>query len=257
MSVNEIIIALYTLVRREILRFMRIWIQTLAPAAVSALLYIVIFGSLVGAQMKLIDGFNYIDYIVPGIIMMAVITNSYSNVVSSFFSQKVQRNIEEMLVSPLPNIIILTGFVAGGVGRGLCVGVVVTVVSLLFADIHITNPLITISIVILTSIVFAIAGFINAIFAKSYDDISMVPNFVLTPLTYFGGVFYSVSLLPQAWQTASLFNPVLYMINGFRYGILGVSDIAIEHAFLIIFSLIIVFGAVALLLLKSGAGIKQ
>ena len=250
-------VALITIIKKEILRFMRIWVQTLIPPAVNAVLYIIIFGNLIGPHIPLMEGFNYIDYIIPGIIMMSVIINSYSNVVSSFYSAKFQRSIEEMLVSPLPNFIILAGFVIGGVCRGMLVGCIVTVVTLLFTSISIYNLSITISIALLTSIVFAIGGLINAVFARNFDDITIVPNFILTPLTYFGGIFYSIKLLPDAWQTVSLLNPVLYMINGFRYGILGVSDIRIEFAFLIIFGFIFVFGTLALILLNRGIGIKN
>ncbi len=257
MNARQNTIALITIIRKEILRFARIWVQTLTPPAVNALLYIVIFGGLIGSQMPQMQGFNYIDYIIPGIIMMSVITNSYSNVVSSFYSAKFQRNIEEMLVSPLSNTVILIGFVTGGVCRGIIVGSIVTVVTLLFSQISVNNLLITLSIVILTSILFSIGGLINAVFAKSFDDISIIPNFVLTPLTYFGGIFYSIQLLPDTWQTVSLFNPVLYMINGFRYGILGVSDIPIEQAFFVIVLFIGVFASIALILLNRGIGIKS
>ena len=250
-------VALITIIKKEILRFMRIWVQTLIPPAVNAVLYIIIFGNLIGPHIPLMEGFNYIDYIIPGIIMMSVIINSYSNVVSSFYSAKFQRSIEEMLVSPLPNFIILAGFVIGGVCRGMLVGCIVAVVTLLFTSISIYNLSITISIALLTSIVFAIGGLINAVFARNFDDITIVPNFILTPLTYFGGIFYSIKLLPDAWQTVSLLNPVLYMINGFRYGILGVSDIRIEFAFLIIFGFIFAFGTLALILLNRGIGIKN
>ena len=257
MNIDANYVALITIVRREVLRFSRIWVQTLTPPAINALLYIIIFGTLIGSQMPEIQGFKYIEYIVPGIIMMSVITNSYSNVVSSFYSAKFQRNIEEMLVAPLSSITMLAGFVLGGVARGLVVGSIVTLVMLLFADIQVKNVLVTLSIVFLTSVVFSIGGLINAVFAKSFDDITIIPNFVLAPLTYFGGVFYSIELLPEGWRSISLFNPVLYMINGFRYGILGVSDIPIEHAFMVILLFIVVFSATALTLLRLGIGIKQ
>lgn len=257
MNIYSNYVALVTIVRREIFRFSRIWVQTLTPPAINALLYIVIFGTLIGSQMPEIQGHRYIDYIVPGIIMMSVITNSYSNVVSSFYSAKFQRNIEEMLVAPLASITILTGFVLGGVSRGLIVGTIVTMVTLLFSSIQIEHLLVTLSIVFLTSVVFSIGGLINAIFAKSFDDISIIPNFVLAPLTYFGGVFYSIELLPETWQSISLFNPVLYMINGFRYGVLGVSDIPVQHSFLVISLFIVAFAAVALTLLRRGVGIKN
>jgi len=257
MNTYQNFIAFITIVRKEVLRFMRIWVQTLTPPAVNAALYIVIFGSLIGAHMPSMDGYDYIDYIIPGIIMMSVIINSYSNVVSSFYSAKFQRSIEEMLVSPLPNYIILVGFVIGGVCRGMLVGSIVAVVTMLFTTISINNVAITLSIAFLTSVVFSIGGLINAVFAKNFDDITIIPNFVLTPLTYFGGIFYSIKLLPETWQTVSQLNPVLYMVNGFRYGILGVSDIQIELAFLVIFVFIFVFGTIALILLNRGIGIKN
>ena len=250
-------IAYLTIVRKEIRRFARIWVQTIVPPAVNALLYMVIFGSLIGSKISEMGGFRYIDFIVPGLIMMSVIINSYSNVVSSFFSSKMQNYIEELLVSPVSNLTIIAGYLTGGMARGLLVGSLVAGVSLFFSDIRPLNPIITISVAVLTSIMFALGGLINAVFAKSFDEISIVPNFVLTPLTYLGGVFYSISLLSPFWQTVSLFNPVLYIINGFRYGILGVSDIPIWTSFGVIISFILVLGAVAFWLLNRGVGIKQ
>ena len=202
------------------------------------------------------DGFSYMDYIAPGIIMMAIINNSYANVVSSFFNAKYQRHIEEMLVAPVPNIIILAGYITGGVVRGLLVGFFVTLVALFFTDLQVNNYLIVFAVVLLTAIVFSLGGMINGIFAKKFDDISIVPTFILTPLMYLGGVFYSIGLLPEFWQAVSKFNPILYMVNAFRYGILGVSDINVITAFAIIFIFILVLGSYALLLLNRGTGIK-
>ena len=224
-SVNWI--AFKTLVVKEIRRFMRIWVQTIVPPAVSAVLYMMIFGKLIGSRIGVMDGHSYIDFVVPGIIMMAVITNSYSNAVSSFFSAKFQQHIEEILIAPVHNWVILLGFVVGGVCRGLAVGALVAAVSLFFTDISVENPLVTLLVVVLTSTLFAIGGVINSVYAQSFDDISIIPNFVLTPLTYLGGIFYSVKLLPDFWYNVSLINPVLYMVNGFRYGILGLSLIHI------------------------------
>ena len=249
-------VAFSTIVIKEISRYMRIWVQTILPPAISMTLYFVIFGSLIGPRIGTMDGFSYIDYIAPGIIMMAVINNSYANVVSSFFSAKFQRHIEEMLVAPIPNIIILIGFVTGGVTRGCLVGVVVTIVALFFTDLNIYSFPITIAVVIMTSIVFALGGMINAIFAKKFDDISIIPTFVLTPLTYLGGVFYSINLLPDIWQAISSFNPILYMVNAFRYGMLGVSDIDIRMAFLILTIFIVALFTFCLYLLNKGTGIK-
>ena len=203
------------------------------------------------------DGFRYMDFIVPGLIMMAVITNSYSNVVSSFYGAKFQRHIEELLVSPIPSHVIVIGFVAGGVARGITVGAAVTLVSLLFVDFDIHHPWVMVTTVVLTSMLFALGGLINGVFAKSFDDISIVPTFVLTPLTYLGGVFYSISLLPEFWQTVSLANPILYMVNAFRYGVLGVSDIGLGLSYAIILGFVAVLFAFALHLLRRGYGIRS
>jgi ABC-2 type transport system permease protein len=245
-----------TIVVKEILRFMRIWVQTVLPSAVTTVLYFIIFGELIGDRIGQMDGFDYIDFIVPGLVLMAVITNAYSNVVSSFYSSKFQRNIEELLVAPVPSWVILAGYVSGGVARGIVVGIAVTLIAVWFADVGVHSYTVTLLVFVLTSVVFALGGFINAIFANSFDDISIVPTFVLTPLTYLGGVFYSIHLLPPLWQTVSLANPVLYMINAFRYGILGVSDIPLGLAFAIIVAFIILLVAFSLYLLERGVGIK-
>ena len=250
-------IAFQTLVRKEIRRFMRIWIQTLVPPVINALLYLLIFGGLIGSRIREMDGIPYMDFIVPGIIMMGVITNSYGNVSSSFFGAKMQKYIEELLVSPVSNITILAGFIIGGVARGLAVGLLVAMVSLLFTQIYPVHPLITVLVMVLTSITFSLGGFINAVFAEKFDDISIVPNFILAPLTYLGGIFYSVSLLPPVWEALSRLNPVLYMINGFRYGILGTSDMPIWQSFAVITFFILMLGFIAMTLLNRGVGIKQ
>ncbi len=250
-------IALTTIVIREVLRFVRIWPQTLMPPVVVTSLYFVIFGNLIGSRIGRMDGFGYNEFIMPGLVMMAVITNAYSNVVSSFYSSKFHRNIEEMLISPMPNYVILLGYVIGGVARGLMVGVLVMIVALFFTDLRVEHPWITVTILLLTAALFSVAGFINAIFAKSFDDISIVPTFVLAPLTYLGGVFYSIDILSPFWRQISFGNPILYMVNGFRYGILGVSDIDILPAMaLILFLLLLMFG-VALRLLERGTGIRS
>ena len=250
-------IAYKTIVIKEVLRFSRIWLQTIVPPAITMGLYFVIFGQLIGSQLKDIDNYSYMDYIVPGLIIMSIISNSYSNVVSSFYSTKFHHHIEELLVSPISNFTIIAGYVSGGVARGLVVGVIVTLVSLFFTDLHIHSYFISILIAVLTAILFSLAGLINAIFAKSFDDISIVPTFILTPLTYLGGVFYSIEMLPQFWQNISLFNPVLYMVNGFRMGMLGVSDASLLSAILIICSFIIVLGSISLWLLHKGIGVKK
>lgn len=254
---QNILIAFYTLVRKEITRFMRIWVQTIVPPAISMTLYFIIFGSLIGPRIGTMNGFEYIDYIAPGIIMMSIINNSYANVVSSFFGAKFQKHIEEMIVAPIPNIIILCGFVTGGIARGLLVGAVVTIVALFFTELKIHNLPITIGVVFMTAFVFSLAGFINGIFAKKFDDISIIPTFVLTPLIYLGGIFYSINLLPDFWRTASSFNPILYMVNAFRYGMLGESDINITDAFLILILFTAVLFSIALLLLNKGTGVKN
>lgn len=256
MTARQKYVAFQTILIKEILRFSRIWIQTILPPMVTTALYFVIFGNLIGSQIGDMDGFRYMDYIVPGLIMMAIITNSYANVVSSFYGSKFQRHIEEMLISPIPNYLILLGFVAGGVARGLAVGAAVTLVALFFSDLDVQHWIITLSVVLLTAVLFSLAGFINGVFAKSFDDISLIPTFVLTPLTYLGGIFYSIKMLPEFWQGISRLNPILYMINGFRYGILGVSDIAPWVSYLIILSFIVVLFAFSLRLLNKGHGTR-
>ncbi|MFW3613961.1 ABC transporter permease [Billgrantia antri] len=257
MSAAQVAIALWTLVVKEIKRFTRIWPQTLLPPSITMAMYFIIFGSLIGSRIGQMDGFSYMDFIVPGLIMMAVITNSYSNVASSFFSNKFQRSVEEMMVSPMPNWVILSGFVLGGMARGLGVGLIVTLVSLFFTRISVAHPLLTVGVVVLTAALFSIGGFINALLANKFDDVSIVPTFVLTPLTYLGGVFYSISLLPTFWQNASLLNPILYMVNVFRHGFLGVSDIPVGWALAAIVAFIIVLFTVALWMLERGKGIRS
>jgi ABC-2 type transport system permease protein len=249
--------AFSTLVAKEYHRIVRIWIQTILPPAITMTLYFIIFGSLIGSRIGQMDGYGYMQFIAPGLIMMSVITNSYGNVVSSFFGAKFGRHIEEMLVSPMPNYLILLGHVAGGVVRGLMVGGVVTVVALFFTRLEVQHPLIVLSTVILTAVVFSLGGFINAVFATKFDDISIVPTFILTPLTYLGGVFYSISLLPEFWQAVSKANPILYMVNAFRYGVLGASDVSIWNAYLIIFAAIALLYGFSLFLLNRGTGIRD
>lgn len=250
------LIALNSIIGKEVSRYFRIWIQTLLPPAITMSLYFVIFGQLIGERVGKMDGVSYMEYITPGIIMMSVITNSYSNVVSSFFSAKFQKSIEEMLVSPVPTLYILLGYVLGGVSRGVLIGAIVTVVASQFISIHISNWVVLITVVVLTSMLFATAGLVNAIFANKFDDISIVPTFILTPLTYLGGVFYSIKLLPEFWQSVSLANPILYMVNAFRYGFLGISDINITHALTLIAVFIISLFSLAYYLLARGIGIR-
>ncbi|MGD8547587.1 MAG: ABC transporter permease [Thiohalophilus sp.] len=248
--------AFKTILTKEIRRFMRIWIQTVLPAAITTGLYFIIFGNLIGSQLSDIGGFSYMQYIVPGIILMAIINNSYANVVSSFYGAKFQRHVEEMLISPMPNYLIVLGYAAGGMTRGLVVGAAVTAVSLIFSDPHVHHLLVTLYVVVMTSLLFALGGFVNAVFANSFDDISIIPTFVLTPLTYLGGIFYSIDMLPEFWQHVSLANPILYMINAMRYGLLGVSDIDITTALLIITGFVVVLYLFCLYLLRKGVGIR-
>ena len=256
MFTNHKYIALETIVIKEIRRFSRIWLQTLVPPAITIALYFVIFGNLVGRRIGEMGGFQYMEFIMPGLIMMSVIQNSYSNVVSSFFSQKFQKNVEEVLVAPVPNYIILSGLIAGGMARGLAVGAIVTMMALFFSDLRIEHPLLTVAVVLLTSAVFSLAGFINAVFANSFDDISIIPTFVLTPLIYLGGVFYSIQLLPTFWQVVSGLNPIFYMVNTFRYGILGSSDVDVYWAFLILGVFIVGLYSSCIWLLRNGKGIR-
>ncbi len=250
-------VAYKTIVYKEVSRFVRIWPQTILPPAVTMTLYFLIFGNLIGSRIGDMGGFSYMQYIAPGIIMMSVITNSYSNVVSSFYSAKFQKHIEEILVAPVPNWIILAGYVTGGVSRGLMVGFVVTSVALFFTHLQVHSSVITVMTVLGTSILFSLGGLINGAFAKSFDDISIVPVFILTPLTYLGGVFYSIDLLPDFWRHVSLYNPILYMVNAFRYGILGESDIGISVAFIVLSGFILILVATAMWVLNKGAGIKN
>ena len=250
-------VAVMTLIRKEVIRVLRIWVQTIVPPAITMTLYFIIFGKLIGSQIDNMDGFDYMSYIAPGLIMMSVITSSYGNVVSSFFGAKFGRHIEEMLVSPMSNAAIVIGHVSGGLIRGLFIGMLVTVVALFFTRLDVQHPLITISIVVLSSIVFALAGFINAIFAKKFDDISIVPTFIITPLTYLGGVFYSIELLDEPWQSISKANPILYMVNAFRHGILGRSDIDITLAYLMLFVFIALLFTICVTLMNRGVGIRE
>ena len=254
--------ALLTILYKEIHRFMRIWTQTLIPPAIMIMLYFVIFGTLIGKTIGEMGGFDYMQFMIPGLIMMSVISNSYSNVVSSFFGQKFARSIEELLITPLPHYLILLGWVLGGVARGLLVGTIVTIVSLWFYDLSVDNWPLSILVVISTSILFSLGGFLNALFAESFDDISIVPTFIMQPLIYLGGVFYSIQLLPSIWQTVSLANPILYMINAFRFSILGASDLdalgfSINFALFMIFGFILLLASTCLWFLHKGKGIRS
>ncbi|MFM2109776.1 MAG: ABC transporter permease [Gammaproteobacteria bacterium] len=246
-----------TIVLREFGRILRIWGQTIVPSAVTAALYFVIFGSLIGRRIGQMDGVDYMQYIAPGLIMMAVITNAYANVSSSFFGAKFQRFLEEISVSPQPNWIIVAGYVGGGVLRGLLVGLAVTVISLIFTHLPVHHLLVTLVAVLLTAVVFSLAGFINGVFAKNFDQVNWIPTFILTPLTYFGGVFYSINLLPEWARTLSFANPVLHMVNAFRYGFLGRSDVHVGLAFGIMALAALALFGVALWLMERGTGLRD
>lgn len=257
MDLRRQLIALYTIVRKEVVRILRIWVQTIVPPVITMTLYFIIFGNLIGRRIGEMAGFDYMQYMAPGLIMMSVITNSYGNVVSSFFAAKFQGHLQEMLVAPMKNYVIILGHVAGGIVRGLAVGAVVTVVALFFTRLEVQNPFIAISILLLTATVFSLGGMINAIFARKFDDVAIIPSFVLGPLTYLGGVFYTTSLLPDFWAKVSAFNPILYMVNGFRYGMLGISDIDIAWAYVIIIAFVIIAFGACFYLLSRGIGIRE
>ena len=249
--------AIGTIARREVTRILRIWGQTLVPPAITMTLYFLIFGSLIGSRIGPMDGVGYMDFIVPGLVMMSIIQNAYGNISSSFFGAKFGRHVEELLVSPMPNWVILGGYVSGGVLRGLMVGVIVLGIAMLFTTVRIPHPLITIATVVLGAVIFSLAGFVNAVYAKKFDDIAIVPTFILTPLTYLGGVFYSVTLLPDWAETATHFNPIFYMVNAFRYGLLGQSDVSMTMAFGLMGVFVVGLGALALWLLKRGVGLRS
>ena len=255
---NTNLIAFTTITRREVIRILRIWMQTLLPSAITMTLYFVIFGRMVGSRIgDIVPGIGYIDYIVPGLIMMAVITNSYGNISSSFFGAKFGRHVEEMLVSPMPSWVILAGYVAGAMLRGLMVAAIVLLISLFFTRIHLYHPWITLVTVLLTSAVFSLAGFVNAVYAKKFDDIALVPTFVLAPLTYLGGVFYSVNQLGTPWREISHANPILYMVNAFRYGLLGITDVSLGVAFSVMIGFAVALTALGLYLLDRGIGLRS
>lgn len=251
------LIALKSILNKEITRFTRIWVQTLVPPVITMTLYFVIFGNLIGSRVGEMDGFSYMAFIVPGLIMMSVITNAYSNVASSFYSAKFQGNIEELLVSPVPTFIIIAGYVGGGVTRGILVGALVTAVSLFFVPLQIHSVFVIVITLILTAVLFSLAGLLNGLFAKSFDDVSIIPTFVLTPLTYLGGVFYSTSLLPEFWEKVSHANPIIYMVIAFRNGFLGIENIPLGYSFAVILAFIAALYTLAYRLIESGTGLRS
>jgi ABC-2 type transport system permease protein len=256
-KIEKQLVALQTILNKEIVRFMRIWSQTILPPAITMTLYFIIFGKMIGSQIHNVNGYSYMQYIVPGLTMMAIMTNSYANTASSFFGAKFSKSIEEMLVSPMPNYIIMLGFMLGGTLRGILVGIVVIFISLFFTHLHIQNIGIVIAMAILASMLFALGGLVNAIFAKKFDDVSFIPTFVLTPLTYLGGVFYSIKQLPPIWQKLSMLNPILNVIDTFRYGMLGVSDVNIYFGFSLVCGLFIVLFIWCLSLMNKGTGLRS
>ena len=254
---NPNLVALGTITRREVMRILRIWTQTLIPPAITMTLYFLIFGGLIGSRVGKMGGLDYMEFIVPGLVMMSVIQNSYGNISSSFFGAKFGRHVEELLVSPMPHWVILVGYVAGAVLRGLMVGAIVLCIAMLFTRVHVPHPLVTISSVLLGATIFSLAGFVNAVYAKKFDDIAIVPTFILTPLTYLGGVFYSISLLPGWAQAATHVNPIFYMVNAFRYGLLGSSDVPLWVAYALMLGFVAVLSALGLWLLKRGVGLRS
>lgn len=250
-------IGLYTIVRKEISRILRIWTQTLLPPAITTTLYFVIFGQLIGRRVGMIDGVTYMQYIVPGLIMMSVITSAYANVSASFYSLKFQNSIEEVLVSPMPTWVLITGYIFGGVLRGILVGIIVTIIALFFTHLHIQHIFLMAFVLLFSSVFFALTGLFNALFAKSFDDVMLIPTFVLTPLTYLGGVFYSINMLPPLWEKVSLFNPILYLVNAFRFGVLGISDIPVTAAVSILVACTVIAYVVCWRLIKVGYGIRS
>jgi ABC-2 type transport system permease protein len=257
MHMQANLVALGTIVRREIARILRIWGQTLLPPAITMTLYFFIFGNMIGGRIgEMQPGISYIDFIVPGLIMMSVIQNAYGNIASSFFGSKFGRYVEEMLVSPMPSWVILTGYVTGAVVRGLMVGLLVLAVAMFFTHIRLHHVFVTLTTFLLSAVVFALAGFVNAVYAKKFDDIAIVPTFILTPLTYLGGVFYPVSSLAEPWHTLSLANPIVYMVNAFRYGLLGVSDVNLWAAYGVMLAAAAVLAGFGLLLLSRGVGLR-
>ncbi len=256
MTPSKIWVSYYTMMRKEFVRIVRIWSQTLLPPVVTTSLYFIVFGTFIGSQLAPIHGFSYIQFIVPGLIMMSVITSAYSNTASTFFFSKMIHNLDELIVSPTPSWVVILGFVSGGVIRGLLVAVLVTIVSLFFTHLVMYNALILIVTIVLTSVVFALGGLINGVFAKGFDGISIVPTFVLTPLTYLGGIFYSISQFPPFWQKVSMVNPILYMVNAFRYGFLGVSDMPVWVCFTVLIGFCVAFSLIIIYLFRKGVGLR-
>ncbi|MDZ4226169.1 MAG: ABC transporter permease [Patescibacteria group bacterium] len=256
MDTRRLFIAYYTVARKDVTRMIRLWKQTFLPSVVTTVLYFIVFGTFIGSQLEPIHGVSYMLFIVPGLVMMQIITNAYSNTSTALFMAKFQRNLEEMMVSPMPDWIIVAGYVTAGIVRGCIIGILVLITALFFTHLTVYSAAIIVAAFVLTCVLFSLGGFLNAMFADTFDSISIVPTFVLTPLTFLGGVFYSVELFPEFWQNVSYLNPILYMVNAFRYGFLGESDVNVTLAFGIIITLIIVFLTLILWLFKKGTGVK-
>lgn len=256
LTTNKHYIATLTILLKEVIRFKRIWLQTIIPPVITTSLYFIIFGNLIGSRIGTMGGVRYIQYIVPGLVMMSVIQNSYANVSASFFSAKFQKSIEEMLVAPIPNYLIILGYISGGIVRGVIVGFLVLLTALCFTHIPIHHPGIMLLMTLLSASLFSLAGFLNGIYAKKFDDISVIPTFVLTPLTYLGGVFYSINALPPFWRAFSLTNPIIHIVDTFRYGMLGIADVNITHAIIVTFCFIALLFIICLYLLNRGIGLR-
>ncbi len=258
MPLDKQFISFYTLLRKGVLRIFRIWSQTLLPSLVTSVLYFAVFGNILGSRIGTLNGVPYMLFVVPGLVMLAVITNSFMEVASTFFFAKFfSRNIDEVLVSPTPPSVIIAGFIASGVVRGMMVGALVLLVSLFFALPSVAHPFVVVLFLFLSSLVFALGGLINGIYAKTFDGISIVPTFVLMPLVFLGGVFYSIHSLPPFWQSVSLANPIFYLINGFRYGFLGTSDVSLLTCTLVLLMLTLALLGANIYFLKKGLGLKQ
>jgi ABC-2 type transport system permease protein len=258
MSAAELWTSFYTILRKDVVRILRIWPQTILPSIVTSVLYFLVFGAFLGSRIGSFDGVPFIDFVVPGLIMLAVVTNSFTNVASVMFSSKfMARNIDEILVSPTPPAVLIAGFVAGGMVRGILVGAAVFLVALIFADLEFRNPAIILVFLLLTSLALSLAGLVNGIYAKSFDGISIVPTFVLAPLIYLGGVFYSVDVLPEFWRMVTHFNPLFYVINGLRYGFYGISDSSLAASAAVLLAVIAVLALVNWNLLRTGLGLRQ
>ncbi|ASQ47141.1 ABC transporter permease [Legionella clemsonensis] len=257
MAIKTQTIALYTLVKRELVRMFRIASQVFLPPVITTALYFLIFGSLIGQRIGSIQGVSYPEFIAPGLIMMSVITNAYSNVSTSLFSVRFQKSVEEMLVSPMHNGLLLLGYVLGGVLRGFIVAILVFIVSCFFLPINFTHLTLSIIVVLLVSALFSLAGFTNAMVARNFDDVMIIPTFVLAPLTYLGGVFYATDMLSPFWRTISHFNPILYMVNALRYAMIGQQEVNILTAMVIICIIVILLAALNMILLNKGVGLRD